>query len=96
MGIEVLIPIFGVMVVLVPITGFTVIMTLRLGGKPFIETLARELRASGFANPSENRVKMEDLMEQVEALTSEVHRLRDAQAFDQKLLEPRAPSSAER
>ena len=87
MGIEVLIPIFGVMVVLVPITGLTVIMMLRLGGKPFIETLARELRASGFANPSQNQVKMEDLMEQIEVLTSEVRRLKDAQVFDHKLLE---------
>ena len=93
MGIEVLIPIFGVMVVLVPITGLTVIMTLRLGGKPFIETLARELRASGFANSTENQLKMEDLVEQIEVLTSEVHRLRDAQAFDQKLLEAQPPVS---
>lgn len=93
MGIEVLIPIFGVMVVLVPITGLTVIMMLRLGGKPFIETLARELRASGFTNSSENRAKMEDLMEQVEVLTSEVHRLKNAQLFDQKLLEAQPTAS---
>ena len=41
MGVEVLVPIFGILVLLVPITGLTAILTLRFGGKPFIETLAR-------------------------------------------------------
>ena len=36
---------------------------------------------------------MEDLMEQVEVLTSEVHRLKNAQLFDQKLLEPQPTAS---
>ena len=86
MGIEVLIPIFGVLLFLVPITGITVVLTLRLGGRPFIETLARELRASGIvgAPPSDDRI--DELTEQVEALTQEVRRLRDARAFDERLL----------
>lgn len=36
---------------------------------------------------------MEDLMEQVEVLTSEVHRLKNAQLFDQKLLEAQPTAS---
>ena len=47
MGIEVLIPLFGILVVLVPVFGITTILTLRLGGKPFPESLARELRGGG-------------------------------------------------
>ncbi|MGY8800112.1 MAG: hypothetical protein ACKVG4_15195 [Longimicrobiales bacterium] len=94
MGIEVLIPIFGVMVVLVPIVGITTVLTIRLGGKPLIETLAKELRASGFGGSAENDHRITSLTEQVEVLSSEVHRLREAQAFDQKLIEAKgeAPS----
>ena len=35
MGLDVLVPIFGILVVLVPVTGLTAVFTLRLGGKPF-------------------------------------------------------------
>lgn len=91
MGLDFLVPIFGILVVLVPITGLTAVFTLRLGGKPFIETLARELRGVGDGRGSEMELRLRDLTEQVEALTTEVHQLRSERAFDQKLLEAKEP-----
>ena len=89
MGLDFLVPIFGILIVLVPVTGATLIMTLRLGGKPFVETLAKELKMGG--NP-----RLEDqiaaLTDQVESLTAEVRELRSVQSFDQKLLGSRESS----
>lgn len=93
MGLDFLVPVFGILVVLVPITGLTAVFTLRLGGKPFIETLARELKGIGDGGGSELELRVADLTEQVEALTAEVHELRSAQAFDQKLLGSRENAS---
>ena len=89
MGFEVLIPIFGILIVLVPITGLTAILTLRLGGKPFIETLARELGGGG--GNAELKLQIRDLAEQVESLSTEVRELRAAQSFDRRLIESRSP-----
>ncbi len=86
MGLEVLIPIFGILLLLVPITGLTAILTLRLGGKPFVESLARELRGFGPEERTELVATVRALAEQVETLQSEVHELRSAQSFDRKLL----------
>ena len=86
MGLDFLVPIFGILIVLVPVTGLTAVFTLRMGGKPFIETLARELRGVGDGRGSELHLRIAELTDQVEALTAEVHELRSAQAFDQKLL----------
>jgi hypothetical protein len=88
MGLDFLVPIFGILVVLVPVTGLTAGLTLRYGGKPFMETLAREMRGTGALSTPETDRRIEELTEQVEALTSEVERLREAQRFDEKLLEP--------
>jgi hypothetical protein len=88
MGLEFLIPIFGILLVLVPITGLTVVFTLRFGGRPFVETLARELRGMGALPTPEAQRRIEELSEQVEGLTSEVERLKEARSFDDKLLEP--------
>jgi hypothetical protein len=87
MGFDVLVPIFGILVVLVPITGLTAVFTLRLGGKPFIETLVRELKGVGDGRGSDLALRIRDLTDQVEALTAEVYDVRSAQSFDQKLLE---------
>ena len=81
---DVLIPILGILVALVPVAGLTVVLTLRLGGKPFVETLARELRGTQGEGRLELRVA--ELTEQVDALTAEVHELRSARSFDEKLL----------
>ena len=87
MGLDVLVPIFGILVVRVPVTGRTAVFTLRLGGKPFVETPARELKGVGEERSSELESRFRDLADQVEALTSEVHELRSTQAFDRELLE---------
>lgn len=97
MGLDFLVPIFGILLVLVPVTGLTAVLTLRYGGKPFVETLARELRGSGALPTPEALRRVEELSEQVEELTTEVERLREAQRFDDRLLDPnpseRPPSS---
>jgi hypothetical protein len=83
MGLDFLVPIFGILLLLVPITGITAVLTLRLGGKPFVETLARELKG---AKSTELELRVNELTEQVDALTDEVRELRSAQSFDRKLL----------
>lgn len=92
MGLDFLVPIFGILVVLVPITGLTAVLTLRLGGKPFVETLARELKGQG-GSDTELARRVELLAEQVESLTSEVRELRSLRAFDQELLGTNEPTS---
>jgi len=92
MGLDILVPIFGILIVLVPITGLTAVLTLRLGGKPFVETLARELKGHGASSPQLER-RLELLTEQVESLTSEVRELRSLRAFDQELLATKGPTS---
>jgi len=92
MGLDFLVPIFGILVVLVPVTGLTAVLTLRLGGKPFVETLARELNGFGGADGNALQLTVAELSEQVDALNSEVQELRAAQAFDRKLLEKEGAS----
>ena len=96
MGLDFLVPIFGILVVLVPVTGITAVLTLRLGGKPFVETLARELKGFGDGRGSELELRVRELTEQVESLTLEVHELRSAQSFDQKLLESKEAAESSR
>jgi hypothetical protein len=95
MGFEPLIPIFGILIVLVPIIGLTTVLTLRFGLKPFVESLAKELRGSGLGSPQAGlQIQVQDVQEQIEALAGEVRRLREARDFDARLLERRdAPSS---
>lgn len=87
MGLDFLVPIFGIMIVLVPVTGLTAVLTLRLGGKPFIETLAREMRGLSGGSGQAVHLQIAELSDQVEALTTEVRELRAAQAFDESLIE---------
>jgi hypothetical protein len=87
MGLDFLVPIFGILIVLVPVTGLTAVLTLRYGGKPFIETFAREFKGLGSAQGTELHVAVAELAEQVESLNAEIRELRAAQAFDAKLLE---------
>ncbi|MDX1647278.1 MAG: hypothetical protein R3304_09040 [Longimicrobiales bacterium] len=83
MGLDFLVPIFGILLLLVPITGVTAILTLRLGGKPFVETLALHMRGG---RDGDLEMRLAELTEQVESLTAEVRELRAAQSFDEKLL----------
>jgi hypothetical protein len=87
MGFEFLIPIFGILIVLVPIIGVTTVLTLRFGLKPFIETLAKELKGTTLSPDSHAELQIAALTEQVETLTDELQRLKEAQEFDSRLLE---------
>ena len=91
--LDFLVPVFGILVALVPVTGLTVVFTLRYGGRPFVEAVARELRGSAAGRTAADVApQLEALRDQVEALTAEVERLREAQSFDQRLLESRGAS----
>lgn len=87
MGLEVLIPIFGIILVLVPVTGITVVLTAKFATKPVVEALTQLSGGQGYGTPGELQRQIRDLAEQVEALTGELGDLKDAQAFDRKLLE---------
>ena len=91
MDFEFLIPIFGILIVLVPVTGLTVVLTAKFATKPIVQAIT-QLRGGpgGYAGPQEIQMQLQDLSESVEALAGEVQRLREAQAFDRKLLEERA------
>ena len=86
MGLEFLVPVFGILVVLVPIIGLTTIATLRWGLKPFIETLAKELKGTTLSPDSAAEMQLAALLDQVEQLTGEVKRLKEAQEFATRLL----------
>ena len=84
---EVLIPIMGILLVMIPVAGLTLILTMRFALKPFVETLSRALRESGFssASGSELRLHIEDLSQQVQELSGQIARLQQAQDFDRQL-----------
>jgi hypothetical protein len=85
--ISMLIPIFGILLVMIPVAGLTLGLTLRLAVKPFVETLAKALRESGRGADTEQlSAQLLMLQEEFETLTHEVRALRSAQEFDQKLL----------
>lgn len=95
-ALSMLIPIFGILLVMIPVAGLTFGLTLRFAAKPFVETLAKALRESG--NPAGHQQlsgQMLRLQEELESLSQEVRELRSAQEFDQKLLsrpaEPATP-----
>jgi hypothetical protein len=94
MGVEVLIPLLAIFsVLLVPILGVTIILTTRYALKPLAETLAAALRESGHLPSRASGDQMQDLTEQVQALSDEVRRLREAQDFDRKLLQGRTETT---
>ena len=88
MDLEMLIPIFGIFLVMIPVAGLTLTLTLRFAVKPFVETLAQALRESGSLGGGSNP-QIEALSEHVESLTAEVKRLGEAQRFDRELLTER-------
>jgi len=94
MGLEFLVPIFGILIVLVPVTGLTVVLTAKFATKPIVQALTELRGGQGYAGPSEIRVQIQDLSESVETLAAEVQRLREAQVFDRKLLEERVGQTA--
>ena len=97
MGIEILIPLLAIFsIFFVPILGATVILTTRFALKPLAETIASALRESGHNFPGAGSERMLELTEQVQALTDEVQRLREAQEFDRHLLESRGGEDAKK
>jgi hypothetical protein len=93
MGLEFLVPVFGILIVLVPITGLTMVLTAKFATKPIVDALI-QLRGGDYASPTELELHVRDLAEQVEELTGEIRRLKAAQSFDEKLLKDRAESTA--
>lgn len=96
MNFEFLIPIFGILIVLVPVTGLTVVLTAKFATKPIVQAIAQLRGGQGYAGPAEIQMQLQDLSESVEALAGEVQRLREAQAFDRKLLEERSGQAAQK
>lgn len=80
MQLESLIPIFGIMLVMIPVTGVTVSLVARSLAKVRRESIEGE-------HAGELAARVAQLQEEVEVLSSEVRELRAAQEFDRKLLE---------
>jgi hypothetical protein len=93
MGLDFLVPIFGILIVLVPVTGLTVVFTAKFATKHIVQGLNQLRSGEGYGTPGELQIQVRDLAEQVENLTSELHGLREAQAFDRKLLQERAAAA---
>jgi len=86
MDLTFLIPIFGILLVMIPVAGLTMILTMRFALKPFVETLAKVLRDPAAETPPDLRLQIQDLNEQIQDLSQEVRSLREARDFDRKLL----------
>ncbi|MEQ1856692.1 MAG: hypothetical protein ABL963_09485 [Longimicrobiales bacterium] len=80
---EVLIPIFGIMLVMIPVAGVTVALLARTFAK-----IRRDSVDPAYARGLAERVGL--LQEEVESLSAEVKELKAAQDFDRKLLGERA------
>jgi hypothetical protein len=91
----VIVPIFGILLVMIPVAGLTLALTLRLAVKPFVETLAnalRDSRSDAGTEPLAGQILA--LAEEVETLTHEMRELRTAQEFDRKLIAERSQEAA--
>ncbi|MCG6954778.1 MAG: hypothetical protein LJF04_02195 [Gemmatimonadetes bacterium] len=94
MGLEFLVPVFGILLFLVPITGLTVVFTAKYALKPLVEALTQIRLGQGTMQPSELEARLRDVTEQVEVLSDEIRRLRDAQDFDRQLKAPATSGEA--
>ena len=89
MDLEPLIPIFGMMIVLVPVAGLTAVLTAKYVTEPIVKAFAQLKGGPAYGASGDLQVQVQDLSEQVEVLTGELRRLKEAQAFDRSLLEER-------
>jgi len=92
-GLDFLIPVFGILLVMIPVLGITTILTLRWGLMPFMERLAMEMKATGFGAPAGLERQVEELSRELSEVTAELRRLQEAQEFDRRLLESRTDAS---
>jgi hypothetical protein len=83
---EVLIPIFGILTALVPITGVTLILAARYALKPILRELAASRQADSGANVMLG-AQLLQMSEEIETLRAEVHRLKEVNDFDRRLLD---------
>lgn len=90
-GFEVLIPLMGILLVMIPVAGVTFALTLRFAVRPMVETLAKALAESkGTVGGDALVAQIALLQEEVESLSHEVRELRSTSEFDRKLLSERA------
>ena len=94
MDLRMLIPLMGILLVMIPVAGITLTLTIRFALTPLVEKLAKALRESGLGGSSETDLRVADLEEQIQVLVSEVRRLNEGQAFDRKLLQDREKSTS--
>ena len=87
MDISMFIPLFALSIVLVPITGLTVILTAKFATKPIVEAITQLRLGQGDVSPGELQTQVQELSGQVEALEGELLRVKEVQSFDQKLLQ---------
>jgi hypothetical protein len=78
--LEFLIPIFGILLVMIPVTGVTVSLVARSLAKARRDSLEGDQEGHLAA-------RVAQLQDEVEALSTEVRELKAAQEFDRKLLE---------
>ncbi|HEX9885150.1 MAG TPA: hypothetical protein VGA70_01610 [Longimicrobiales bacterium] len=84
---EYMIPLLAIFsAVFVPTVGVMLILVSRFALKPLVETLSLALRESQQGKPGSAKWQIQELTEQLEALTAEVRRLQEAQDFDRQLL----------
>ncbi len=89
-GFDVLIPIMGILLVMIPVAGVTFALTLRFAVRPMVETLAKALSESKGSGANDALVaQIALLQDEVEGLGREVRELKAAHDFDRKLLRPR-------
>jgi uncharacterized small protein (DUF1192 family) len=77
--LRMLVPIFGILLVMIPVTGLTVALVAKTLAK-----IRRDAEPAGEVGGLAARVAL--LQDEVEALTHEVKELKAAQDFDRKLL----------
>lgn len=86
MGVEVLIPIMGILLVMIPVAGLTLALTLRFAVRPMVETLAKAMKESNAPHDDRLVAQLALLQDEVEGLSQEVRELRSVQEFDRRLL----------